>query len=318
VSYAWSNNATTASITVGAGSYTVTVTGANGCTATQTTTVTFVPPTVVITTTGNTQFCVGTPISTPMSLTVTPGSAVISRQWRRNGLNIAGAVGVSFTATTVGTYNCLVVTTCGTFLSNSIVVTQLPAVVPVVSPSGTVSACAPGSVTLTGAPGAGSPAGPYQWRWVRSNTVSGVYTNVPGGTNPSLTTNVAGYYRVEITFPNGCKRLSDVVRVKVDECANLAQAPAGGTVAMVQERLKAIPNPTMGAVRIEYSGSGRSAQMLLTDLMGRVVVDLTPQLYRALGIHRIDIDLTHLPAGVYHLRYFNGAESHTLPIVRME
>ncbi len=94
-SYLWSNGATTQTTVVStAGTYSVTVTGANGCMSKDTIIVTpGTLPTGTITAAGS---------------LLMAGSTGVTYQWFRNGVAIAGAVNASYTATQSGSYTVLV------------------------------------------------------------------------------------------------------------------------------------------------------------------------------------------------------------------
>ncbi len=93
--YAWSNSATTQDLSnVGAGTYTVTVTDVNGCTATQSVTVGAFPAPV--------------PTFTVASPLLTAGQVWVSYQWQLNGTDIPGATLSTFTALVSGDYTLVV------------------------------------------------------------------------------------------------------------------------------------------------------------------------------------------------------------------
>lgn len=93
--YLWSNGATTASVNnLAAGSYTVTITDAAGCTAIQTVTVAALPA--------------PNPTITQSSNTLMAAQTWVTYQWLLNGSNISGANANSFTATTSGSYSLMV------------------------------------------------------------------------------------------------------------------------------------------------------------------------------------------------------------------
>jgi uncharacterized repeat protein (TIGR01451 family) len=180
-SYLWSHGPTTASITVTTGgTYTVTVTGAGGCTATTSHVISIDPtPTPVITAGGPTTFCSGGSVT----LTASGGT---SYQWS------TGETTSSITVTTGGSYTV-------TAFNGSCQATSAPTVVNVntVAPfniSGPPSAC--DSATLT------APAG-FTYLWSTSETTQSI--NVTTG----------GTYSVTITDANGCTA-SDTHVISID------------------------------------------------------------------------------------------------------
>jgi gliding motility-associated-like protein len=169
VSYAWSNGANTPSTTVNnSNTYTVTVTGVNGCTNTASNVVTVSPnPVVVATANGPLTFCSG-------------GSVTLSATGANSYVWSNGTLGSTLTVTQSGTYYAQGTTTAGcTTNSNAIVVTVNPS--PVVAPlTGMNSVCEGSTLTLSSA----TPAGV----WSSSNTFtatvnnSGVVTGLNAGT----------------------------------------------------------------------------------------------------------------------------------------
>lgn len=87
-----------------ASSGTITVGGTNACGTGPVSTVSIIaqaaPPVPVISASPSTTACTGSAIQ--LSLTPSPG---IQYQWRRNGVNIAGATGSTYSATTAGSYD---------------------------------------------------------------------------------------------------------------------------------------------------------------------------------------------------------------------
>jgi hypothetical protein len=143
-SYAWSNSQTTPSVTVAAGTYTVTGTASNGCTATASITVT--NTTVTPTITGSNNVCVGT----TASFTAAGGT---SYAWS-NGQNTA-----IMNTTTSGTYTVTVTITgsganvCTASTTTTLIMTPLPSGI---TASSTPSTCwsgvanNDGTITLAG------------------------------------------------------------------------------------------------------------------------------------------------------------------------
>jgi large repetitive protein len=203
-SYAWSNGATTQSITVSAsGSYSVTVTNANGCSATSAPTSVTVhpaPSTPAITPSGPTTFCEGgsVTLSAPAGFTYA---------WSN------GATTQSINATASGSYSVTVTNASGCSATSApavVTVNPLPAT-PSITPSGPTTFCEGASVTLT------APAG-FSYTW--SN----------GATTRSISVSTSGSYSVTVTNANGCSAASAPATVTVNPLpATPAITPSGPT-----------------------------------------------------------------------------------------
>ncbi|HEX7149953.1 MAG TPA: hypothetical protein VF618_00585, partial [Thermoanaerobaculia bacterium] len=186
--YLWSNGATTRSISVSeAGAYSVTITDANGCSATSAaTSVTVnVNPTASITADGATTFCAGG------SVTLTANEAA-SYLWSN------GATTQSISVSNAGSYSVTVTNAAGcsvTSAATAVTVNATP--VASITANGPTAFCAGGSVTLTA-----NEAASYLW----SN----------GATTRSITVSEAGAYSVTITDANGCSAMSAATSVTVN------------------------------------------------------------------------------------------------------
>ncbi|HEV7429186.1 MAG TPA: hypothetical protein VGQ46_22760 [Thermoanaerobaculia bacterium] len=202
-SYAWSNGATTQSITVSAaGSYSVTETNANGCTATSAATVVTSSsnPVATITAAGPTTFCAGGSVT----LTASAGASYL---WS------TGATTQSIAAAATGNYTVTVTNANGcsaTSAATSVTVTALPTAT--ITPSGPTTFCAGGSVTLTASSGTS-----YLW----SN----------GATTQSITVTSSGNYSVAVTNAAGCSATSASSAVTVNPYPT-ATITAGGPLAI--------------------------------------------------------------------------------------
>lgn len=188
-SYLWSNGATTKNITVNtAGNYSVTVNNTLGCSRTSDITPVFVYalPAAIITASGPTTFCQG-------------GNVKLTASTANSYLWSNGATTKAIVVNVTGNYTVTVTdfsTGCSaTSVAKPVVVNPLPVVT--ITPSGPVTFCQGGSVTLTS-----STASSYLW----SN----------GATTKSITVNAAGNYTVQAKNTNGCTGVSAVTKVTVN------------------------------------------------------------------------------------------------------
>ncbi|MBX2907117.1 MAG: Ig-like domain-containing protein, partial [Taibaiella sp.] len=178
--YSWSNGATTQNLTgLSAGTYSVTVTDANGCTATASKTITQ-PTTLTATTASTNSLCYGCNNGTA-SVTPAGGTSPYTYLWS------TGATTASVTGLTAGTYTVTVTDNKGCTVVKTVTITQ-PAVF-TASAAGTNVNCYGGSngtATLTVSGG----TTPYTYGW--SN----------GATTQNLSGLSAGTYSVVVTDAN--------------------------------------------------------------------------------------------------------------------
>ncbi|MCX6305076.1 MAG: hypothetical protein NT040_08915 [Bacteroidetes bacterium] len=200
--YLWSNAATTAAITVAAsGAYTVTVTDVNGCTDTESATVTVNPlPVAAITPGGPTTFCSG-------------GSVVLTASGGTGYLWSNAATTAAITVVANGTYTVTVTNAAGCSNSASRVVTVNPLPTVTITPPGPTAICAGASVVLTASGGTG-----YLW----SNAT----------TTAAITVTVAGTYTVTVTDGSGCTNTASRV-VTVNALPAAVITPGGPTTFCV-------------------------------------------------------------------------------------
>ena len=187
--YLWSNNANTSSIYVSkTGSYSVTVTDANGCTGSSSP-VTIVEnplPTASASADGPTKFCQGKSVA----LTANPASAYL---WSNNETT------QTIQATVSGNYTVKVTDAngCTSVPSAPVTVTVDPVPVPTVTVGGPTTFCKGNDVLLTS-----SPAKSYLW----SNN----------DTTQSIIVNNGGNYYVTAYDENGCGAPSSPVAITVN------------------------------------------------------------------------------------------------------
>lgn len=182
--YLWSTGATTQSIIVkNSGSYFVKTIGASGCYSNNSlpTVVTVnVPPTPLITPSGNTTFCQGGSVTLTCNIT----SGIV---WS------TGATTQNITVNTTGNYFVTYTNSFGCSATSTIVpvtVTPSPAA-PLITAAGSTTFCQGGNVTLT------------------SNIATGnVWSN--GATTQSITVNTAGNFSVINTNTAGCSSTASV------------------------------------------------------------------------------------------------------------
>jgi len=209
-SYVWTQNGqvageNTASFTaqIAADIY-VTITDANGCTATSET-VSVSPaalPMPVINLVGGATICQGT--STNLAVVGTYSDIV----WRKDGVLIPNANGNSISVTESGNYTVTVndsQSCVGTSEPITITVLDLPEVS---LPNGPYGLCGDETATIT------APAGFANYAWYNNGTV------VQDGSNNAFAASENGSFYIVVTDDNGCSATSNTVIVELFEVLN--------------------------------------------------------------------------------------------------
>ncbi len=202
-SYAWSNSATTASITgVVSGTYNVTVTDANGCSSNSSVTITE-PATLVAAAAVDSNVSCNTFSDGGATASATGGTTPYSYAWSNS------ATTASITGVIAGTYNVTITDANGCTSNSSVTITE-PAVLAAASTVDSNVSCntfSDGGATASAT--GGTP--PYSYAWSNSATTA------------SITGVVSGTYNVTVTDANGCSSNSSVT---ITEPATLVAAAA--------------------------------------------------------------------------------------------
>ncbi|MFN0274490.1 MAG: T9SS type A sorting domain-containing protein, partial [Chitinophagales bacterium] len=279
-SYAWSTGETTASINVSSsGSYSVTVTDANGCSGTSNTieVTEGSAPTISISTTGDAVLC----YEGSVELTATASAGNL--QWYNDGVLLAGETGTTYTAVSGGKYTC--VATDGGCSATSNMINVKPAKKIIMSPAGPYTLC-PGSTTVTLSV-AMYPTATYQW-------YKGAVMLV-GETANTYTATAGGKYHCIVT-KDGCQRITKNA-VITESCR---------TMEVAEDNFSIYPNPAMEYAVVKVASSEDQVVMLtISDISGKVFVQ--DQVSVLHGLNSIEIDTELIPSGFYTVSLTNAA-----------
>ena len=235
--YLWNNGATIQNLEgVGSGTYNVTVTDANSCTATSSITVNE-PEELTSELSAGTISCNGS--TTDITNTVTGGTTPITYEWS-NGSNTQNLTGV-----TAGTYSVTVRDNNSCSVVREITITQ-PNVLAVSVDAGSV-ACN-GSTTTASAVVSGGTE-PYEYQWSNSATAQ------------TITDIIAGTYSVTVTDDNGCSTNAFTTITQPEE---LAVTISGSTSVCEGTTTTLTANVQGGTADFTYSWSNSATTSSIT------------------------------------------------------
>ncbi|GAB3497037.1 hypothetical protein GCM10027341_16740 [Spirosoma knui] len=272
------------------GTYTLTATGANGCTAVQTTTVesNTITPSVSLTNSGPLSF---TNASVTLTATATPGDN-LSYSFSSN----AAQQGSSNQAqvTTAGVYSVTVTRQdngCSTIASTTVLGGNNPTV------------CRGGTAVISVA----VEGDPVKYEWYKNTLTSPKLMETPqlfrGTATSSLTlinaqTNTQGNFYLKVTDRSGTVRVYGPYRLTVDASCRAREIASLETPLQVE----LAPNPIQqDRLRAVIRGAeGRPLQVELVDLSGKPVRQHHWQ--QADGQHLIDWDMQEQASGLYLLQ----------------
>lgn len=246
-SYLWNNGATTQTVTASVvGDYYVTVTDANGCSATSdTTSVSSITAGATVTAGGPTTFCEG-------------GSVTLYSSSQMGNVWSTGATTQAITVSESGTYNVVVSNggCSGTSPSVAVTVNPLPTT-PVITASGSLNFCEGGSVLL-------STSGGSSYNW---NT---------GETSSSISVNQTGNYSVSITDANGCESTTSSVTTVTVNPMPMPEISANGPTTFCAGG--SVQLSAFGAGTYSWNnGSLGNAQTVTASASGTYTVTVTNQ-----------------------------------------
>lgn len=265
--YAWSNGATSASLSaLAAGSYTLTVTDGLGCSDVQTILVT-APAELSLALAASTNIlCFGDETGV-INANVNGGLAPFVYAWSGGAV----AVGASATNLAAGAYTLTVTDNAGCVKTLATTLTQPDSIVISVDFTGETAfgqKDGTAQATVTGG------VGPFSYSWD-----NGAFGDSIGALQPAV-------YVLTVTDANGCTATAEV---EIPAAALSLEDELGIVTFAVS------PNPVRGQMHLSWSLSlGKDVSIRVRDLRGAVVMDLGRQAISG----SLEVNL-HLPAGLY-------------------
>ncbi|MEO8148430.1 MAG: PKD domain-containing protein [Bacteroidia bacterium] len=276
--YLWNTGATTQDRinVLAAGTYTVTVTDHNGCTAQFSATITQ-PPLLTVSATATPVSCNGGTNGT-LSAAGAGGTPPYTYSWN----TVPAKTGSFVTGIKKGTYTVIVTDSKGCFAAATVTITEPPVIVITTTKTNvTAGAC---NGTATASVSGGVP--PYSYSW---NTV-------PVQTNLTATGLCPGTYTVTVTDINGCTKTKSVTITQgIPKMIN-PTAPDGDPYSFL------FPNPTTGLTTITFNDVIITpVKVAIFNMSGqRVYEDV---LKPAENSTSFELDLSHFAKGIYTVKY---------------
>lgn len=243
---------------------------------------------------GPTTFCQGSTVI----LQVTHNGT--SLQWKKDGLNIPGATGTTYTASTNGSYTCTATSICGSATSMSIIVVVNKNPKAIITAVGPTTFCAGGSVTLKVQIVAGAT-----YQWYKGPVL------IPGATGSNYVATTSGNYRCRVTkTASGCFKNSNTIAVSVPCRETDSTFESDSTI------LKIYPNPcrTNFTLNTQISTTENQATLVIYDAIGAVVYEEIVNIKN--GVIETNIALnSNIPSGIFIIRLVLEGKSYTNQLV---
>lgn len=275
--YLWSNNATVQDPqNLAAGTYSVTVTDANGCTSTSNATLT--QPTALDISISSTQVLCFGGNNGSINLTPSGGAAPYTYLWSNNS-TVQDPQNLS-----AGLYSVVVTDANGCTISTGATITQ-PAALNV-----TISA----TDEMMGLDGTASAS-------VTGGTAPFTYAWSNGGTNSVESGLSAGMYSLTVTDANGCSEVTEVV---VGSQVGLTSLETSSSVLIY-------PNPVAGELFIKFNSELKAEKIMVYAIDGRFMTELS-----MLEGELKSLDIQNWSNGSYYLRVLSSEGSTCIPFVK--
>lgn len=278
-SYSWSNGATTSNINqLGAGTYTLTVTDANGQTEIDSISIIQPDSLSIQLVSGHNQSCLNSTdgfVSINSSGGVNPYSYSWSNGSNSNTINNLGA----------GTYTLTITDQNGCENTFDYLVSPLP--IPHVNLGADTLICKEDwqdSLVLSA-----FDSSITSYLWSTTDTTS------------SITIFNGGVYYLEVTSIDGCSA-SDSIDVTIENCLSVDN--------LLSFEWKLFPNPTKGLINIEFDDTNfDDTSVEVLSINGKT------QLSKRVKSSRVTIDLSHLAKGIYFVRLNHDSKSEIKKII---
>ena len=273
--YLWSNGLTSKNRgNLGVGTYTVTVTSAGGCTGTWSVTITQ-PPLLIGTVTKTNVSCFNGNDGTA-TVTASGGTPGYTYSWN----SVPVQTTVTATGLKKGNYSCTITDSKGCVRIVAVSITQPSKLLVSISKTN-VTINGGNNGTATANASGGSPGYSYSW-----NTT-------PVQTTQTATGLYALTYTVTVTDSKGCTVTGNV---------HITQPPARIVAVTNSEVYSTVyPNPTSGYATISFDKLTDNINLEIYSMAGELVYQ---NKYHADGQNQaFSIDLSHLPKGIYSMRY---------------
>lgn len=289
--YVWTpSGATTVTATgLSAGTYSVAVTDRNGCTASESVTITITGPAATIMKVNDS--CFGESNGSAIVTNVRGGVSPYTYNWTPSGGTNATATGLS-----AGTYTLTIKDNAGCSGTMQVIINQPPPITLVVDTTTDTGTCnGSASIMVTG----GIPPLVYTWSVHKTTTITSPNT----ANTDSL---CAGKYLLCVTDGRGCS-VCDSVTIP-------------GLFAGVNELKSSdfsfllYPDPVKSQLTIQYSGlNSQNCKLEVFDMLGRQVLQQN-NVFITPGQSTL-LDVSALIPGEYMLRISNTGFSHLQPFV---
>jgi SprB repeat/Secretion system C-terminal sorting domain len=249
--YRWNTGATTAAIIgIPSGTYSVTITDANGCTSNASGTVAN-PPTITVTTTTTAVNCAGSGSTGTATVSAIGGRPPFSYRWSN------GQTGTTATGLSVGTYFVTVTDAKGCNKTAQATLTSSAGFTLTAASTNATCAGSNGSATATITGG----SAPFTYKWST------------GGTTATIGNLSAGNYTVTASDNSGC---SATATTTVNAVGSLAITLTGTNAACGIANGTATATPTSGTAPFAYKWStGATTQTIGTLAAGTYTVTVT-------------------------------------------
>ncbi len=257
-----------------AGDYHVVLTVASGCTArslVKKVTVNGLPQINLTPSADSVSYCFGSPITLKVD-----SLSGYTFQWKRNNVNIGGAIYSSYSPTTTAWYSIKTTSNCGISTKDSVHVTRINNAAPVITAGGPTTFCAGQNVLLTSTTFTGAVT-----QWYKNNVLTA------GGTSYTATT--AGAYYV-VQTASGCSKTSNTI-------TTIVNCREGEFISSEEISMQVYPNPAGDNLQIELSGlaDNQESSISLSEISGKSI--MTTEITN--GQHRLPVQ--HISDGLYLL-----------------